>query len=271
MRARELLLILGAAALVAVVLLAGPWLSGDRDARRGHRLTQPLRLEAESETAYRNFVLGLRTHHYRVQPRGEADHLDVFYDTADWELLRGGYSYRFRNRLKRSGKKKYAVRLEREPRFTPEGEQKLDLVSNLPQAVGEAIASGEWDRAVVADAGLAAPERLRGLLVELGIAPERLEPRLVGELHRERFDVTDKGRRWFELDHEVWRFRPFSESGTAASVRIEDIVVDTRLKEGDPELVRRVRTMDEYAEVAPGVRASERAPHERAVDALGWN
>jgi hypothetical protein len=264
-------LILGAAALVAVVLLAGPWLTGDRDTRPAHRLTQPLRLAAESDAAYRNFLLGLRTHHYRLQPRGEADHLDVFYDTADWDLLQSGYSYRFRNRLQRSGKKKYAVRLEREPRFTPEGEQKLDLVSDLPRAIGEAIAGGEWDRAVSSDAGLEAPERLRGLLAELGIAPERLAPRLVGELHRERFDVTDKGRRWFELDHEVWSFRPFSESSPPASVRVEDIVVDTRLKEGDPELVRRVRTMDQYAEVAAGVSASDRAPHERAVEALGRN
>jgi hypothetical protein len=47
--------------------------------------------------------------------------------------------------------------------------------------------------------------------------------------------------------------------------------VDTRLKEGDPELVRRVRTMDQYAEVAAGVSASDRAPHERAVEALGRN
>ena len=93
-----------------------------------------------------------------------------------------------------------------------------------------------------------------------------LKPRLWGELRRERFDVTDKGRSWFELDHEILSFRPAVESKQNA--QFEDIVIDTRLKKRDPELIRRVETIRRLSEISHGIRPAEHVPHERAVQQL---
>ncbi len=45
--------------------------------RRG--LTKPLRLEMIHSNAFEEFVIGLRTFHYRAQPRGVAVYSDVFF------------------------------------------------------------------------------------------------------------------------------------------------------------------------------------------------
>ncbi len=229
-------------------------------------LSKPLRLQVRQPDDFAEFLLALRTFHYRAQPRGIAVYADVFYDTEDWRLYRNGYSYRFRQR-RDGGSVDYAVRLEREPRFVTDGSQKTDLRDVLPVALGDAIVRGAWEMALSQDAGLAATVRLGTVLQELGIAPEDLRPRLSADLRRERFDITDKGRSWFELDHEIWSFRPTEDPGRR--VEFEDIVIDTRLERRDPELIRRVKTIQRLSGITRGVRPADGVPHERAVQRLG--
>ncbi len=162
----------------------------------------------------------------------------------------------------------YSVRLEQEPRSVPVGSKKTDLQESLPASVGAAIAQGAWEVAVSDDNGVDTTARLLAVLHELGIAPEEIQPRLAAELRRERFDITDKGRSWFELDHEIWTFHPFEDADRR--MQFEDIVIDTRLKKSDPELIRRVVTMNELSKMIYGVRAANRAPYERAIERFGF-
>ncbi len=242
------------------------WFAQDFDSALRTDLLKPLRLQARQSNDFAEFLLALRTFHYRAQPRGVAVYSDVFYDTADWRLYRNGYSYRFRQR-RDGGSVDYAVRLEREPRFVTDGSQKTDLRDVLPVALGDAIVRGAWAMALSQDAGLAATVRLGAVMQELGIAPEDLRPRLSADLRRERFDITDKGRSWFELDHEIWSFRPTEDPGRR--VEFEDIVIDTRLERRDPELIRRVKTIQRLSGITRGVRPADGVPHERAVQRLG--
>ncbi len=114
---------------------------------------------------------------------------------------------------------------------------------------------------------LAATARLGTVIRDLDIAPGDLRPMLAADLRRERFDITDKGRSWFKLDREIWSFRSVADPG--CRVEFEDIVIDTRLKKHDPELIRRVMTMRRLARLARGVPAAGGVPHERAVERLG--
>lgn len=266
---RAVLVLSCAGAIVVAALVWDVYLLRELDSGLRRSLTQPIRLQIRHPGTYREFILGLRVHHYRAQPRGEADFVDIYYDTAEWDLFSHGFSYRFRRRVGADNTSTYSVRLEQEPRFVPADVKKIDVTSRLPTPLGDAIANGAWSRAILEGNGLAAPDRLRTLLAELAVQPRYLEPRLVGELQRERFDITDKGQSWFELDHELWTFRPFEEPSSLSSVQYEDIVLDVRLKEGSPELVRRVRTMYQFANMIDGVRFSERVPHERAAKRLG--
>ena len=74
------------------------WFAQDFDSALRTDLLKPLRLQARQSNDFAEFLLALRTFHYRAQPRGVAVYSDVFYDTADWRLYRNGYSYRFRQR-----------------------------------------------------------------------------------------------------------------------------------------------------------------------------
>jgi hypothetical protein len=237
------------------------------DAPQPRLLTQPLRLEVDLPGAQEEFFIGLRVYHYRAQPLGEAWFADLFYDTNEWDLFRHGFSYRFRTRTRGSGASNYSLRIEQEPRFVPQGEKKLDLTTDLADELGDAIVGGDWRLALRAGAELEALQKLQEVLRSLGIDPERLEPRLHGELRRGRFDITDKGQSWFELDWELWSFR-LPEMEEDSGVSFEDLVVDTRLKSEDPELLRRVRTMTEFTKMLPGVRPAGHAPHERAIERL---
>jgi hypothetical protein len=228
-------------------------------------LTRPIRLEWVRPGAAQELLLGLRVHHYRVQPLGEADYVDYFYDTPDWALYRHGYSYRLRVRTGEGAETPYAVRLEQEPRFVPAGETKLDLRSDLPEPLGEAIAGGAWEGAVLRGGGLEAPQRLRDLLSDLGLDAGSLEPRLRAELHRERFDVTDKGQSWFELDSEQWTFGLTGPAFVGVAVELQNFVLDTRLPRSHPELLRRVQTMVMLSEMFHATRPTELAPHEQAI------
>ncbi len=243
------------------------WFAQDFDSALRTDLLKPLRLQARQSNDFAEFLLALRTFHYRAQPRGVAVYSDVFYDTADWRLYRNGYSYRFRQRRGDGGRVDYAVRLEREPRFAADGSKKTDLRDALPVALGDAIAQGAWEMALSQDIGLAAAARLGTVIRDLDIAPGDLRPMLAADLRRERFDITDKGRSWFKLDREIWSFRPVADPDRR--VEFEDIVIDTRLKKHDPELIRRVMTMRRLARLAGGVPAAGGVPHERAVERLG--
>jgi hypothetical protein len=158
----------------------------------------------------------------------------------------------------------FSLRLEREPRFVVTGTKKLDLRDKVPAAMGDRIAQGAWEIPVGQIGELEATRRLSVVLDELDIDPRNLRPRLMAELRRERFDITDKGRNWFELDREIWSFRPIVEQ--RREVRFEDVVIDTRLKMRDPELIRRVATIERLAHMIHGVRATDRAPQERAIE-----
>lgn len=261
-------LVLGAAAALAAALLAESrgWFSVRAGADRP--LTRPLRLEVASPEAYEQLLVGLRVHHYRPKVRGDDRFRDVFYDTPAWDLYQRGYSYRFRTRLEGSGRSKYSVRLEQEPRFVPAGSVKLDQAAELPDEVGAAIEGGAWERALL-EPGVAPAESLRAVLRELAFEPAQTGPRLVAELRRERLDVSDKGRDWFEVDREAWTFRRFDQAGSSPAASFEDVVIDTRLGGQDRELQRRVRTMRQFVAMIRGLRPLERAPHERAIETLG--
>lgn len=264
------LAVLGAAFLVAVIWID---INAQRsvepvDPRAGRALTKPLRLELMQDSALNDFLLGLRTFHYRARPVDQARYLDVFYDTEQWDLFKRGYSFRLRTRLEGSRKAKYDIRLEQEPRFVSVDSTKLDTRSNLPEELGDEIVGGAWERALLPVTDVEAPKALQVILKELRIDPSQVRPRLVGELRRNRFQISDKGRNWFELDHEEWSFRLFEEADSAPQVSFEDLVIDTRLSKSDHELIRRVRTMDEFTKMIHGVRPLDRAPAERAIEKL---
>lgn len=231
-------------------------------------LLRPLRMEVVSPGAFEQFLLALRVHHYRPQPLGEAVYEDVFYDTAEHALLGQGYSYRFRRKLQGAGVDRYGVRLTGGLGGSAGPSERMDLYTELPSPLGEAVMAGDWSLPVLGGRGLDAPDRLGQLLITLGVPARELLPAIRSELRRERFDVTDKGQSWFELDDETWVFRPFSGPDDGASYRVEDIVVDTRLRADDPELLRRVRTMRQLARMVYGVRPVDRTPVERAAKGL---
>ena len=47
---------------------------------------------------------------------------------------------------------------------------------------------------------------------------------LAADLRRERFDITDKGQSWFELDYERWVFSPIEQVTDSPNVQYEDFV-----------------------------------------------
>jgi hypothetical protein len=259
------------AAFLAAIIAWDGYLRQEYDSGLQRSLNQPIRLELAGSDAYREFLQGLRVHHYRAQTQGRAAYSDVYFDTAASDLFEHGYSYRFRTLVQADGQRVYSARLEQEPRYVSAGSEKIDVMSRLPITLGDAIANGEWEQAITGGRGLPAPDELLRVLTALGIEPKSLHPRIVGELDRERFEITDKGQNWFEMDHERWTFRPIGEWSSASSVQYEDLVLDTKLSRGDPELVRRVRTMYQFANMLDGVEFSERAPHERATEAFGVN
>jgi len=268
-RGFESLLLLG---IVLVLVLLVWWFESrgafrDRAAegRTEHMLTRPLRLEANGPAATAELLEWLRTFHYRANVMGEAVYRDRFIDTADGRLAAEGYSYRFRERVAGSDGAPWSVRLERSGRFSAEGERRLDVRSRLPEDLGAAIAGGAWDRAVTGGEGLPAPDRLRAVLAELGIDAGDLAPRLIGNLSRTRYELTDKGRGWFELDREDWTFR---EPGGDRAVSFTDVVIDTLLEKGDPEIERRVNTMDGLVTMTFAFETTDRAPAERARSRL---
>ncbi len=261
------LVLAGIAALLAVGQRyeSGSWWSVDEGARRP--LTRPLRLEVGSPASYAQLLLGLRVHHYRPQPKGQARFRDVFFDTPGWDLEERGYSYRFRMQLDGPGGSRYSVRIEQEPRFVPAGTTVLELAADLPDELGAAIEAGAWERALL-EPGVAPAERLRSVLRDLELQPAELGARLVAELWRERLEISDKGRDWFQLDRESWSFRRFDQGADSPAFAFEDVVIDPQLGGQDPELFRRVQTMEEFVRGIPGLVPVERAPHERAIEAI---
>jgi hypothetical protein len=162
---------------------------------------------------------------------------------------------------------RYTVHLEQEPRFVAAGSPKLELTADLPEALGSAIAAGAWARALEGASGAPA-QRLHAVLQELAVPPAEVGPRLSAEHDREHYDVSDKGRNWFELDRESWRFRLFAVGAEPPELRFEEVVIDARIGGEEPELFRRVHSMREFVRMIPGLRPLDRAPHERAIEAL---
>ena len=265
----SVLIILFTIFVVAVALLTeSKILPAITDLDHRGTLTKPIRLKVGYQGGFEEFLLGLRTYHYRARYQGTVFYSDIYYDTDNWDLFRHGYSYRFRKRNDAEGLTKSTVHIELEPRFVPKGTKKLELRNELPDSLGSAIANGAWDKAILEGKGLKAVDALHSVSEELGIRLQDLHPRLAGDLERKRFDITDKGQNWFELDHEIWRFRLFPDSQESNGITYEDLVLDTRLKKKDPELLRRVRTMTGFVTMLDGIRPVTRVPHERAVEAL---
>jgi hypothetical protein len=231
-------------------------------------LDGPLRLNIGEPEVFRRFLLGMRVYHYRAQPRGQTTYRDVYFDTPGWGLHERGYSYCFRVQLTGSGKRKYSVRLSQASSAPPHTADELTLMSKLPASLGDAIAAGAWERAVLGGVGLAAPDRLREILRELRIGEGDVAPRLVGDLTRNRFDITDKGRTWFKLDHENWTFRLFAAKEVDGTIEFQDLVLEHSPDQRGADLLRRVRTMEEFARTMYPLRVSEHSPRFRAVTAL---
>jgi hypothetical protein len=235
----------------------------DRDPRALQVLTRPLRLSVRSSATIDELLVGLRVHHYRSRVRDETTWRDVFYDTTDGRLAELGWSYRLRERVRGVAGTPWSLRLRRE--WRSDDGSSLDVRSALPAELGRRIAAGGWEEAVHGAQGLEAADRLRSLLAAAGIAPDEVGPRLRGVLVRTRYELTDKGRAWFELDHERWTFRPAYGEG---EIEIEDLVLDTLLKKRDPELERRVRTMDMLVTRMFPFRITDRPPQVRGAEAL---
>jgi hypothetical protein len=262
--------LIGAAViLMAVAIMAALAAMEERDRRlrgdaEGRALTRPIRIGLQT-TSFEDFLTAMRVYHYAAQPSGTASFEDVYYDTEDWTLHDNGYSYRFRTRDRSgSGPHDYSLRLERSREATPLGSKRIEVESELDAPIGSEIAEGAWGAAL--RPGTDASDRLLTVLPGLGIEPAELAPRLRAELVRDRFDVTDKGTTWFELDHERWRVRHVAPDSRWVS--FSDVVLDTRLKRSHPEIKRRVSTMELFASLVDGAVRMEKAPHERAVDAL---
>ncbi len=264
----------GAVLVAGIALLWGLRTSGGLDMGRGpadlETLTRPLRLQASRAADFREFVLALRIHKYRAKLVKRTSFAAVYYDTPDFALGRRGYSYRFQRQLEGGHPVNYSLRFERE-RWAADAHgsglpDEIDVRTKLVPGLGKAILGGAWPKAIDPTNGLKAPRRLAAILKDLGIDRGALAPRLEASLERDRYDVTDKGRTWFELDRERWRFRRFGEAGS--EIALEDLVLDTRLKKSDPELLRRVRSMARLAQMVPPIVRVERAPHERAIERL---
>ena len=251
--------------LVLSLLLSGPDRQAESD---GSVLTKPIRLEETHPEAIEELFLGLRVHHYRPQPIGDAEFIDYFFDTENWDLYRSGYSYRFRIRLGNDSDGRHAVRLEREPRFSGIDEDKIDIRSDLPFPSGSQIEEGNWQLAVDAPEQVEARIYLQSILSALDLEPEQLRPRLRGELKRSRFDISDKGQSWFELDVEDWSFSLEPEMAGQGDLKIRNFVFDTRLRRDHPELIRRVQTLQMLSGMFHGSQPSRLAPHEQALQDL---
>jgi hypothetical protein len=265
---RAFFLVLAFAAVAGGLIWAESrgWLTPpERDAESLRLLTRPIRLSVTSETSVQELLQALRINHYRLGSLAEADFRDWFYDTADGALAERGWSFRFRQRRSGTSGSAWSIRLEREPRFLDEGEAKTDIRSDVAEDLARRIVGGAWGQAVVGTEGLEASDRLRTLLAGLGIEPADVAPRFVGDLHRVRSELTDKGRSWFEMDRETWTFRAMDGG---EETRFLDVVLDTLLKKRDPELTRRVRTMTMLVTEMLPVARVETSPLERARDAL---
>ena len=98
----------------------------------------------------------------------------------------------------------------------------------------------------------------RNFLVRVG--------RRIDHVQRTGFDVTDKGRAWFKLDHELWSLSQAPIPGAAGALVFEYLEIDTRLGPADPELGRRVRTLRSLVRMVHGVSTTPLMPHERAIE-----
>jgi hypothetical protein len=260
-----------AAVMVGVVLLivlgVTSHVTHDREEPPLALLEGPLRLTAQNPETIHNLLLGLRVYHYRARPREQQTIDEFFYDTADWRLHDQKASLRLRIDTKPSGKKKYTARLVAMDTRGDESSEPIELLSASPAALSEDLISNQWNLQLTKMMGFD-PEQFENVLRELGIAMDDLALQLQGRLVRDRFHVTDKGRTWFELDHEHWIFRRPSAKSGSDEFEIHDLVIELREHQGTGELVRRAETMEGFALSMYPLETSDRLPSERAIIAL---
>jgi hypothetical protein len=266
---REKALITAGLVGVVLVIVLGVTLRLKRDSEEPPLalLEGPLRLTAQNPETIHNLLLGLRVYHYRARPRGQQTVDDFFYDTADWRLHDQRASLRLRIGTKPSGKKKYTARLVAMDTRGDESSEPIELLSASPIEFNEDLISTKWDLQLTKMMGFD-PEQFEEALRKLGIAVDDLALQLQGRLVRDRFHVTDKGRTWFELDHEHWIFRRPSAKTGSDEFEIHDLVIELREHQGTGELVRRAGTMEEFALSMYPLETSDRLPSERAIIAL---
>ena len=231
------------------------------DARQA--LRKPLRLSTLNDKAFLELLIALRTFHYRAQLSDVAEYRDVFLDTPDWELQRQGYALRLREKSKTDDTSAFAVRFELLPQYLSSNENRYNKNEDLTEAAARELEAQEIHplQALAPDSKIAT--RLREVLGAAKIEPASLIPRLVAQLSRERYLITDKGRDWFEMDRETWRFQ--LPSATDSLYENEDVVFDTKLPRDDSELIRRVKSLRELAEMVQGVHNQEELPFQRAI------
>lgn len=231
------------------------------DARQA--LRKPLRLTSLNDRAFLELLIALRTFHYRAQFSGLAEYRDVFMDTPDWSLLNQGYALRIRERSKGDGTSEFALRFELLPQHLTGSENRYDKNEDLTEATARELETQKIHalQALAPDSKILS--RLQEALLAAGAEPRSLAPRLVAQLSRERYLITDKGRDWFEMDREIWRFQLPGSTGNL--YENEDVVFDTKLPRNDSELIRRVKSLRELAGMVQGVHKQEDLPFQRAI------
>ncbi len=266
---RQKILIVASVAGVALVLL----LSADALQKYGWKeqpsalLEGPLRLTAKNPETVQSLLLGLRVYHYRARPRGQETAREFYYDTSDWQLHDQGVSLSLRIDTKPSGKQKYTAQLVA---MGPRGDESAEpsaLLSGIPTAINEKLISSKWDLQLAEKFGFD-PERFQEVFRGLGVATHELALQLQGSLVRDRFHVTDKGRTWFEFDHEHWTLRRSSAESGSTEFEIHDLVIELREHRGAADLARRAKTMEEFALSMYPLEVSHLSPRERAIIAL---
>lgn len=255
--------------LLVLVGLAGLALGGFRavGTKRATLYTltdQALELEIEGEAAFRNLLLGLRSYHYRAQRQAVTTLREFYYDTDDWSLVRRGYSCRLVERLTDDGTAIYAIEVTRDA----PGKRAFEVVSQLSVPVGQLMTAGSWDPILSAQRELPAVRRLREVLQEFEIEEENLGVRGVGEVTINHFDITDKGRRWFELDYEQWIFSAFGAEDRVA-FRWYGIALRPIGDPPDEEFLARVKQMEDIFPTFYRFQSEVEPRLVRAVGALG--
>jgi len=224
---------------------------------------QTLTFEIADRTEFENLLLGLRSYHYRARRRAVTTLREFYYDTRDWKLAQQSYSCRLVERIGDDGKADHSIELTR---FSP-GPEGFDAVDELGDSDRQLAAEALWERALSAPRAPPAIARLRSVLRDLGIEEGSLGIRGIGDATIEHYDVTDKGRKWFDLDYERWSFSaPGGES--AVAFQWHGIALSPNADPPDDEFRARVEQLEKVLPTFYRLRTEEEPRLALAIQAL---